>query len=138
MRGHTTSKSEINDLRAVIERDLVDASLEELSDDRRFATAYNAALQTAKMVVCASSYRVSGQGHHQTHFVAIEVAMGQSAARYAAFFETCRRKRNMVDYDLSGIASRTEVEQLIDEAEAFLDLAEAWIADHHRALARDP
>jgi hypothetical protein len=45
---HTTSKQELDGLRAVIERDLTDAALAGLSADRRFATAYNAALQTAK------------------------------------------------------------------------------------------
>ena len=35
-------------LRSVIRRDLADASLDGVSADRRFATAYNAALQAAK------------------------------------------------------------------------------------------
>jgi uncharacterized protein (UPF0332 family) len=90
------------------------------------------------MVIACSGYRVSGQGHHQTHFEAIEVAIGKPAATFAAFFDSCRRKRNMVDYDMSGIASTTEVEQLITETEAFLELAEKWIVKHHPALARKP
>jgi hypothetical protein len=56
---HTTSKQELDGLRALIERDLTDAALSGLSADRRFATAYNAALQTAKMVIACAGYRVA-------------------------------------------------------------------------------
>jgi Helix-turn-helix domain len=46
---HSTSKKELAALRAVITRDLSDAAVKGLSEDRRFATAYNAALQAAKV-----------------------------------------------------------------------------------------
>lgn len=86
------------------------------------------------MVIASSGYRTAGQGHHQTTFEAIELAIGKPAASYAAFFETCRRKRNKVDYDMSGIATKTEVEQLIKEANDFLALVESWISKHHPAF----
>ena len=68
VRAHRTSKQELDDLRAVIERDLRDAGISGLSADRSFATAYNAALQTAKMAIACAGYRVVGQGHHQVSF----------------------------------------------------------------------
>ena len=49
VQRHKTSKKELEKLRAVIVRDLADASLAGVSADRRFATAYNAALRTAKI-----------------------------------------------------------------------------------------
>src|SRR5260370_13378408 len=58
VHAHKTSKKELDDLRAVILRDLEDAAIQELSDDRRFATAYNAALQTAKMSIACAGYRL--------------------------------------------------------------------------------
>lgn len=45
VKKHSTSDEEIKNLLAVVSRDLQDASLQGLSADRRFATAYNAALQ---------------------------------------------------------------------------------------------
>jgi hypothetical protein len=48
-------------LRALIARDLEDAAIQQLSDDRRFATAYNAALPTAKMAIVRLA--VSSQAH---------------------------------------------------------------------------
>jgi hypothetical protein len=63
---HSTSKKELDALRAVVTRDLADASVKGLSDDRRFATAYNAALQAAKMSIACAGYRLAGtQGHHR-------------------------------------------------------------------------
>ena len=41
LKPHKASKEEISNLLAVVERDLRDAALFELSADRRFATAYN-------------------------------------------------------------------------------------------------
>ena len=55
---HQTSKQELDELRAVVKRDLADAALPALSEDRRFATAYNAALQAARMAVACAGYRV--------------------------------------------------------------------------------
>jgi len=59
VQRHKTSKKELDKLRAVIRRDLADASLDGASADRRFATAYNAALQAAKMAIACAGYRVA-------------------------------------------------------------------------------
>jgi len=66
VQRHRTSKTEIDSIRAIIARDLVDASVKGVSADRRFATAYNAALQAAKMAIAGAGYRVTtGAGHHR-------------------------------------------------------------------------
>lgn len=49
VQRHRTSKKELDDIRALVARDLADANVAALSADRRFATAYNAALLTAHM-----------------------------------------------------------------------------------------
>lgn len=65
VKEHTPNLSEINNLRDLIARDIKDAKVEGLSPDRSFAIAYNAALQTAQMVVVCSGYRISSiPGHH--------------------------------------------------------------------------
>jgi hypothetical protein len=61
---HRTSKKELDNMRALIARDLADAGLAGLSADRKFATAYNAALQAANMAIACAGYRiVSKVGH---------------------------------------------------------------------------
>jgi hypothetical protein len=49
VKAHLTSKQELDNIRALIARDMADASLPGLSADRQFATAYNAALQAGKI-----------------------------------------------------------------------------------------
>ena len=46
VKTHQISKLEINNLKALIVRDLADAGIVSFSADRRFTTAYNAAPQT--------------------------------------------------------------------------------------------
>jgi hypothetical protein len=126
---HKTSKKELDELRALIERDLEDAAIQELSDDRRFATAHNAALQTAKMAIACAGYRLaSTAGHHRLTFEAARLALGAPADQPLDFFEACRRKRNVIDYDHASVATHTEAEEIVVEAKDFLDLVERWVA----------
>jgi N-acyl-D-aspartate/D-glutamate deacylase len=63
---HKTSKKELDNMRALIARDLADAGIVGLSSDRRFATAYNAALQAANMAIACAGYRIMSKvGHHR-------------------------------------------------------------------------
>jgi hypothetical protein len=92
-------------MRALIARDLSDAQVAGLSADRRFATAYNAALPTANMAIACAGYRVTAtSGHHKVTVDAIALALGAAAKSYADYFEICRRKRNVIDYTRSPVA----------------------------------
>ena len=84
-------------LRTVIRRDLADASLNGASADRRLATAYNAALQAAKMAMACAGYRVVDAGHHKISFDVVKLAIGKAADPYSDYFDRCRRKRNVGD-----------------------------------------
>jgi hypothetical protein len=107
VQRHKTSKKELDKLRAVVRRDLADASLRGTSADRRFATAYNAALQAAKMAIACAGYRVVGAGHHRISFDVVKLAIGKAADPYSDYFDRCRRKRNVIDYDDAFVASET-------------------------------
>ena len=134
---HTTSKQELDGLRALIERDFTDAALAGLSADRRFATAYNAALQTAKMVIACAGYRVANiPGHHRLHFEAARIALGSDADRFLDYFEMSRRKRNVIDYDYAFVASDTEAKEILTEAKRFNAFAEQWISLENPSLAK--
>jgi hypothetical protein len=134
---HRPSKQELDGLRELISRDLADAAIKGLSSDRRFATAYNAALQTAKMGIACAGYRLANtQGHHRLTFEAARLALGASAARSLDLFEACRRKRNVIDYDQASVATDTEAAEVASEAAAFLELVEEWIKTHHAKLAK--
>jgi hypothetical protein len=129
---HTTSRKELTELRRVIARDLADAALTGLSEDRRFATAYNAAPQTAKMAIACAGYRIaSAPGHHRLTFEGAKLALGKSATRLPGYFDACRRKRNEIDYTGAVIATSTEADEILLHAKSFLTLVEGWISSTH-------
>jgi hypothetical protein len=136
IRAHKTSRQELENLRALIARDLADASIPGLSADRRFATAYSAALQAATIAVACSSYRVSARaGHHAITFQAAQLAIGKTAATLTDYFEACRRKRNVIDYMHSSVATDTEATELQQKTNEFHQLVERWVATHHPQFA---
>lgn len=94
LRRQPASGQEIRDLLAVAGRDLDDARISLLSPDRRFATAYNAALQLATVLLRAESFRTAGPGHHQTTISAIPLVLGCRLQSSADFLDACRSKRN--------------------------------------------
>jgi hypothetical protein len=76
-------------MRALIARDLADAAVAGLSVDRRFATAYNAALLAMNMAIACAGYRVTAKiGHHRISFDSSKLALGAGAAKYADYFWT--------------------------------------------------
>ena len=114
-----------------------DAALQGLSEDRRFATAYNAALQTAKMAIACAGYRIASVlGHHRLTFEATKLALGKQAERLADYLDNCRRKRNEIDYTGAMIATRTEAEELMVHTRSFLNLVETWIEATYPSLKR--
>jgi hypothetical protein len=108
-------------------------SRKELTELRRFATAYNAALQTAKMAIACAGYRIASiPGHHRLTFEGVKLALGESAGRLADSFDACRRKRNEIDYTGAVIATTTEADEILLHAKSFSTLVEGWIASTHR------
>jgi hypothetical protein len=62
--AHTSSKQEIANLLGIVARDLKDSQAKDVSDDWRFAVAYNATLQAATAALAASGYRAGRDSHH--------------------------------------------------------------------------
>jgi allantoicase len=132
---HKTSKKELDNMRALIARDLADAAIAGISADRRFATAYNAGLQAANMAIACAGYRiVSKVGHHRVSLDSTKLVLGKTAHKYADYFETCRRKRNTIDYTFSNVATETEAKEIVVQAKLFYSEVEDWIAKNHPSL----
>lgn len=134
---HRTSAEEMSALRSVVDRDLQDAGVAALSADRRFATAYNAALQLSKMALAAAGYRLSkGHGGHERAFDVVRyVVTTEEIQDLCDYFDTCRRKRNDVDYDFADVVSEMELEEILTEVSAYRVLIEEWIKQTRPDLA---
>lgn len=129
------SKSELDDLRSIVTRSLQDARTTGLSDDGRFVLAYDAARTLSLMIVRASGYRPKHNGgYHANTFLALEVAEPAFSSQ-SAYFDGCRSKRNVSEYDFAGNISQTDADGLIEAAEEFEAEVEAWIKTHNPALA---
>ena len=137
LRSHRTSAREIADLLGVIDRDLADAAVQEVSADRRFAIAYEAALQLATITVYASGYETRGTGHHFNTFQALRETMHNAGQDYASYFDTCRSKRATTSYDRPGEISETEVESLLEQVHRFRREVIDWLAKQHPDLAEE-
>lgn len=135
LRRQRTSKEEIAALLRIVERDLRDASLRGLSPDRRFATAYNAVLQMATAMLRCRGYRTTGSWHHATTFQALRDILGADYHDLIDYFDACRSKRNVTDYDQAGQISEKEADELLEEAKEFRSFGRKWIREKHPAVA---
>jgi uncharacterized protein (UPF0332 family) len=134
---HVTSKQEVTQMRELIARDLADADVPGLSADRRFATAYNAAVQAANMAIACAGYRITAKtGHHRITLEAALLALGKRSEQLADYFETCRRKHNQIDYMRSHVATETEANEIVSKAREFFQFVEEWIRKNHPSMKR--
>lgn len=131
IRKHKTSKKEIENLLGLAKRDISDAKTDAISLDRRFATAYNGILQLAMILLYCNGYAPKGVGHHATVFEAMKVLMGDDYLKLADYFDSCRSKRNITDYDYAGGISKSEVDEIIKEAEDFQEVILAWLKTNY-------
>jgi uncharacterized protein (UPF0332 family) len=132
---HTASKQDIDHLLQIVDRDLSDASVTTISADRRHATAYNAALQLATIVLHASGYRAKSKiGHHWVTIMLIPEIMGKDMRDQACVFNAAREKRNITDYDYAGHVSEEEVEKLLKDVQKFKIDVVNWLKKEHTNL----
>ena len=89
------------------------------------------------MAIACSGYRVTARsGHHAVTLDCLVLAIGNRGQPFADYLDTCRRKRNAIDYTFSDVATETEADEIVREAGLFLNLIENWIVERHSHLAR--
>ncbi|MDI6784434.1 MAG: hypothetical protein QME64_10120 [bacterium] len=134
LHQHQTSPEELGNLLQLVKRDIEDANVQTISADRRFATAYNAVLQLGTILLYCQGYKPYGTGHHFITFQAMKEILGTEYDRLADYFDSCRAKRNITDYNYAGGISEEEVKELIKEAESFLPIVLKWVKTNHPNL----
>ena len=129
------TKSELDNLRTIVDRSLADIVAPGLSADARFMMAYDASRTLALIVVRASGYRPKSVGGHYNTFLGLEAADPTFAA-LSAYLDGCRMKRNRCEYDYAGAISDTDADGILHAAQQFSIDAEAWINAHFPHLSR--
>ena len=134
LRAEASSRDEIEGLLTIVERDLKDANVEAISQDRRFEAAFNAARTAANIALRASGYRTTTQaGHHMKTIESLEMTI-KADPKLILKMKTLSKKRNATSYDSAGNVSEQELELAIKTATALKHGVIAWLEEHHPAL----
>ena len=133
LKAHKTSRREIEQLFAVFDRDIKDARAEDLSADRRLATAYNAALMAARAALAASGYRTSGEGGHYWTIQSLAFTLQLDTSTITKF-NKFRQKRNISDYEMIGMVSEQEVSEMVALAKTLRETVADWLKNNHPQL----
>jgi len=135
LRAEPTSAEEIRDLLGIVSRDLSDARVEAISDDRRFEAAFSAARTAANAALRASGYRTAVQaGHHQKTIESLELTI-KADPRLIQKLRVLSKKRNATSYDSAGNVSVHELDQAIQVALELQQSVAAWLRENHPGLA---
>ena len=133
---HDPSPEEIADLLAVVDRDLEDAALDQLSPDGRLNIAYNAALQLATLALAAEGYRPERQRSHERTIQSLRLTIAADA-RLVDTLDGVRRKRNLGTYERAGTTSPSEADEVYRLAIRLREDVVKWLADGHPNLVPD-
>jgi hypothetical protein len=126
-----TSKEEIKNLLDIARRCIKDAKIRSLSNDGRFAVAFNAALSLSTIPLRVKGFRASGQGHHMNTLATIPLTLGVKYKNDSQYLERCRRIRDKLEYDCINQASDSDVEELIEFVAEFEILINNWLKENY-------
>jgi hypothetical protein len=137
LKAEPTSPQEIGDLLSIVSRDLADAEVEAISDDRRFEAAFSAARTAANVALRACGYRTVTQvGHHQKTIESLELTL-QTDARLIHKLRVLSKKRNATSYDSAGNVSQQELDQMIQVAHEIRHAVMYWLQNNRPELVKD-
>jgi hypothetical protein len=134
LKPEPTSPNEIANLLAIVERDLGDAA-GAISADWRFGIAFNATLKLCEILLRAEGYRAGRGLHHYRTIQAMPLILGGDTKRDVVYVDSCRTKRNAVEYDYVGGASNNDADELISFARELQEDVLEWLERHHPELA---
>jgi len=129
IRKARVSKNEIRRALERANRDLRTARLIMAEDwDWAFAVTYNAVLQASRAYIYAQGYRPATAEGHKNTFAFMREAMGKRYEDLITYFDRMRNKRHQAIYDIAGLITETEAQNLFAEAIKFVKLIEKRLA----------
>jgi len=134
LRSHKTSRREIANLLAIVDRDLKDAEKGDISADWKFGIAYNAALKLCTSLLHASRYRPEKSLAHYRTLQALPLILGDRRKDDANYLDVCRTKRNTAEYDYAGVATENDAKELVDFVKELRKETIGWLQKSHPEL----
>ena len=136
LHRHETSPQEILDLLKIVDRDIEDAG-SAISTDWRFGIAYNAALKLCTVLLYAEGYKAERTLQHYRTIQAMPLILGRQKQGDAKYLDTCRSKRNILEYDRAGTVTEHDADELIKFVKAFRQEVLDWLKQHHPKFLMD-
>ena len=133
LRRHKTSQEEIENLVMIIDRDLKDAK-GGISDDWRFGIAYNAALKLCTILLYAEGFKAEKTLQHYRTIQALPLILGKKRNADAVYLDSCRSKRNIVEYDYVGGVTGHDADELIEFVKELKADVLEWLNNNHPEL----
>ena len=133
LKKHPATAEAISGLLAVVDRELSDAS-QPISPDGRFGHAYNAGLQLCTMLLSSEGYRAERSLQHYRTIQAAPLILGDQYREHAVYLDTCRKKRNIADYESVGAVTESDADELIRFVAEFREDVVRWLREHHPEL----
>jgi len=133
LRPHATSEGEVRNLLRMVERDLRDAS-ENISADWKFGIAYNAGLTLCNILLYSEGFRAARESHHYRVIQSLQLTLGTEHRADIEYLEACRRKRNIIEYEIPGAVTEENAKELIDFVVRFRADVIDWLSRHHPEL----
>jgi hypothetical protein len=125
---HEPTVAEIQQLLAVVDRELSDAAVTGLSLDNKFAHACTAALQLCVVALHASGYDVAkGKGHHHYAINSLEHTLGKEQAENTVYLSQCAKQRSQGVYERAGVVGKEDAEDLLEAARQLRSEVLNWL-----------
>jgi len=84
--------------------------------------------------LAAEGYRPERTLQHYRTILAMPETLGKEKKDDAQYLDTCRKKRNIAEYDQIGIVSETEAEELLKFAKMLRKKVLEWLKAKHPEL----
>ena len=88
--------------------------------DWAFSIAHNAALQASRAFMFAHGYRPASNEGHKNTFMFVAIVVDDEHRRLIHYFDHVRVQRHRVVYDVVGMVTQTETQNLLAKAKEYV------------------
>lgn len=134
LKPQKPARDQIAKIFGVVDRDLED-SKQPVSTDSQFNIAYNAALQLCAIILLAEGWRPDKSNAHYRTISALPEILGRDRQNDADYLNTCRSKRNGLEYAAAGRVSAAEAKELREFAVELRSAVVKWLGQTHADLS---
>src|SRR5437870_4103750 len=127
---HKVNQKQMSGMLDIVTRDLKEAE-DASSADWKFGIAYNAALKLCTILLNASGYRPDKLQAHFRTLQALPLILGDERKTDADYLDTCRKTRNIVEYESVGVVSEAEAKELIEFTKRLWQDVLQWLKKNH-------